>query len=297
MAGNWALIDADTPKDVYTKNDYINNKSWQLIWSDEFNKDNRTFYPGDDPYWEAVDLHYWQTENLEWYDPAAITTRDGNLEITLSEKQTHDLNYQGGMLSTWNKFCFTGGLIETSVMLPGMNNIAGLWPAVWTMGNLGRAGFGASLEGMVRLLNITNANDENSDTCKIQWPYTYDSCDVGTVANQTLNGLPVAATENGDPANGDVLSYLPGQRLSRCTCAGESHPGPMHSDGTYVGRSAPEIDIFEAQNRAYEDGVPISGQVSQSCQWAVSAVLFIHTRTWILTSWLLSAVQCRVYMG
>ena len=50
-----------------------------------------------------------------------------------------------------NKFCFTGGYIETSVMLPGSDNIVGLWPAVWTMGNLGRAGYGASLEGMVRL--------------------------------------------------------------------------------------------------------------------------------------------------
>ena len=70
---------------------------------------------------------------------------------------------------------------------------------------------------------------------------------MGTVANQTLNGLPLAATENGDPSNGDALSYLPGQRLSRCTCPGESHPGPMHADGTYVGRAAPEIDIFEAQ--------------------------------------------------
>lgn len=80
-----------------------------------------------------------------------------------------------------------------------------------------------------------------------QWPYSYDSCDVGTVANQTHNGEPLAALTNGDPAHGDALSYLPGQRLSRCTCKGESHPGPVHSDGTYVGRSAPEIDIFESQ--------------------------------------------------
>ena len=34
-------------------------------------------------------------------------------------------------------------------MLPGANNILGFWPAVWTMGNLGRAGYGASLDGMV----------------------------------------------------------------------------------------------------------------------------------------------------
>lgn len=46
-----------------------------------------------------------------------------------------------------------------------------------------------------------------------------------------------------------TLSYLPGQRLSRCTCKGESHPGPVHSNGEYVGRASPEIDVFEAQVR------------------------------------------------
>lgn len=60
---------------------------------------------------------------------------------------------------------------------------------------------------------------------------------------------PVAATMNGDPDYDNVLSYLPGQRLSRCTCPGESHPGPVHSNNEYVGRSAPEIDMFEAQVR------------------------------------------------
>jgi len=67
---------------------------------------------------------------------------------------------------------------------------------------------------------------------------------------------------NGDRSAGGALSYLPGQRLSRCTCMGESHPGPVHSDGTYVGRGAPEIDFFEAQ---ITNGM---GQVSQSAQWA-----------------------------
>jgi beta-glucanase (GH16 family) len=114
-------------------------------------------------------------------------------------------------------------------------------------GNLGRAGYGASLDGMVRL--STSSSCPSPDAHTPQWPYVYDACDVGTVANQTLNGGPPAALTSGpDDYNGE-LSYLPGQRLSRCTCPGESHPGPMHADGTYVGRSAPEIDIFEAQVR------------------------------------------------
>lgn len=29
------------------------------MFSDEFEQEGRSFYPGDDPYWEATDLHYW----------------------------------------------------------------------------------------------------------------------------------------------------------------------------------------------------------------------------------------------
>ena len=257
LQGRFSLIDPDTPQDAYTRVSlHDSSQTFDLVFSDEFNVDNRTFYPGDDPYWEAVDLHYWATNNLEWYDPASVTTQGGSLMITLMEKETHDLNYQGGMITSWNKFCFTGGYVEASVQLPGVSNIQGLWPAVWMMGNLGRAGYGATLEGM--------------------WPYTYDSCDVGTVANQSVNGNPHAATINGDTGKGGVLSYLPGQKLSRCTCAGDDHPGPKHSDGSFVGRSAPEIDMFEAQVTdgapGEAAGGPLTGQVSQSAQWAVSSI-------------------------
>lgn len=143
------LIDPATPKSAYTKTSWNGGGTYELVFSDEFNVDGRTFYPGDDPYWEAVDLHYWETNNLEWYSPEAIATEGGNLVITLEKKETHNLNYQGGMMSSWNKFCFTGGYIEANVSLPGVNNIVGLWPAIWTMGNLGRAGYGASLDGLV----------------------------------------------------------------------------------------------------------------------------------------------------
>ncbi|KAL5530502.1 hypothetical protein ACEPAF_6760 [Sanghuangporus sanghuang] len=252
--GNFGLIDNDTPKEAYTKTSWYDGTEMELVFSDEFNTEGRSFYAGDDPYWEASDMHYWSTSDLEWFDPQAITTVNGALQITMSRKETHDLQYQSGQLTTWNKFCFTGGYMEVNVSLPGVTNVIGFWPSVWTMGNLGRAGYGATLEGT--------------------WPYTYDACDVGTAPNQTINGEPYLATVDGDQQNNGVLSFLPGQRLSRCTCPGESHPGPIHSDGTYVGRSAPEIDIFEAQ---ITDGI---GQVSQSAQWAP----FNYAYEWFNTS-------------
>lgn len=248
FTGNYGLIDKTTPQNLLRKKSYMDGSDMTLVFSDEFTQDGRTFYPGDDPYWEAVDLQYWGTNDLEWYDPQQATTKDGYLHLTI-EKVTdlhsnHNLTYKSAMIQSWNKFCFTGGLIETSIRLPGSSAVSGLWPAVWTMGNLGRAGFGATTDGL--------------------WPYSYDSCDVGTLPNQTYPGgqTPTAALVNGDQYANGVLSYLPGQRLSACTCAGESHPGPIRKDGTYVGRSAPEIDVVEA---TVVTGI---GYASLSAQWA-----------------------------
>lgn len=56
---------------------------------------------------------------------SAIVTANGSLQITLSKKENHNLTYTGGMLQSWNQFCFTGGLLEVSVRLPGKNNVAG----------------------------------------------------------------------------------------------------------------------------------------------------------------------------
>lgn len=157
------------------------------------------------------------------------------------------------MLQSWNKFCFTGGYIEASVRLPGSADVSGLWPAFWTMGNLGRAGYGATLEGT--------------------WPYSYETCDVGTLQNQTdVNGNPQTSNTGGDTMfnrkhHTKALSFLSGQRLSACTCPSdypELHPGPLLPDGSLRGRAAPEIDIFEAQVDSSKDKMT----VSQSAQWA-----------------------------
>lgn len=131
------LIDVDTPQSALTHIG-TDGKTYNLVFSDEFETDGRTFWPGDDPYWEAVNLQYWPTGDVEWYDPQAITTENGKLVITMDEIENHNLNFRGGMLQTWNKFCFTTGYLEVSVSLPGSPQAPGLWPAIWTMGNLVR---------------------------------------------------------------------------------------------------------------------------------------------------------------
>ncbi|OMJ07769.1 putative beta-glucan synthesis-associated protein [Smittium culicis] len=165
-------IDPDTPEDkkVYRSS---KGKDWKLVFSDEFNVDG------------------------------SRKICDGNLLLKLEDVSSEpNLNYTSGMINSWNKLCFQGGYLEANVSFPSPGDATGYWPAIWTLGNLGRVGFGSTNDGL--------------------WPYTYNSCDLGVLVNQTNR----------------YLSWLPGQRLNACVCSGD-HPSPG------IGRGAPEIDLFE----------------------------------------------------
>lgn len=199
-------------------------------FSDEFNTDGRTFYDGDDPYFQAMDIWYGVTEDLEWYDPDAVTTANGTLNLRFDAFQNHNLNYRSGMVQSWNKMCFKGGRLEASISLPGSGEVEGFWPGFWAMGNLGRPGFAATTDGL--------------------WPYSYwDKCDAGITANQSST---------------DGINYLPGMRYPACTCSGQDHPSPGNS------RSAPEIDAIEATVAFMGPGATsgATGMASQSFQAA-----------------------------
>jgi beta-glucanase (GH16 family) len=117
---------------------------------------------------------------MEWYDPSAVTTENGNLKISMTNERNHDLEYKSGMIQSWNQLCFQYSYyIEVNVSLPGNPNVSGFWPGIWTLGNLARPGYGATTEGL--------------------WPYTYDSCDRGTLQYQTLpSDNPIYQVDNPD---------------------------------------------------------------------------------------------------
>ena len=76
LPNNIALIDPATPESAYTKASFEDpTQMWDLVFSDEFDLDGRTFWPGDDPYWEAVDLNYWQTVSALVYTPRLVPMR------------------------------------------------------------------------------------------------------------------------------------------------------------------------------------------------------------------------------
>ena len=80
---------------------------------------------------------------LHFYSHDNVRTTNGVLNITTERKVNvykafdevkktfyADKKYiQSGMLQSWNKFCFVGGVVEFSAKLPGDPHKGGLWPA------------------------------------------------------------------------------------------------------------------------------------------------------------------------
>lgn len=56
MENMFHLVDPDTPSEAQTWTNPIDNGNFHIVFSDEFNQEGRTFWPGDDPFWEAVDM-------------------------------------------------------------------------------------------------------------------------------------------------------------------------------------------------------------------------------------------------
>ncbi|KAL3666340.1 hypothetical protein V7S43_008592 [Phytophthora oleae] len=227
-------VDPATPDDRQL---YINSRGrrWDLVMSDEFNTPNRSFRPGDDHIWTSLEKPDGVNGALELYSHNMTSTKcddDGTCYfyikavdevnvIHVYNMYTHPPGYtdayffyRSGMVQSWNKFCYQGGMIEIRVQLPGAVSAESgnpdlalgksgrvksgeyypTWPGIWMMGNLGRAIFSASTNRM--------------------WPFSYDKCEPDLF----------------EP------SY---QRISAC------NDNPGYGLNPNQGRGAPEIDVLE----------------------------------------------------
>lgn len=128
-------------------------RDFVLVFSDEFNTPSRTFHDGRDPRWTAIDKNDYTNDALHYYTPDNAHTDEEGFLVIKSQAQDTDIigfddvklkkthvtkHFRSSMLQTWNKFCFTGGILEAEVILPGKHNVGGLWPAFWILGNLAR---------------------------------------------------------------------------------------------------------------------------------------------------------------
>jgi beta-glucan synthesis-associated protein KRE6 len=149
---NSPWIDPDSPIEArviksFPSLDFSNDqeREFDLVFSDEFELDGRTMHDGRDPRWTALNQDDLTNNPLHWYSHDAVKTSNGVLNITLDihpETFTYHTNgknssqtinitkeFRSGMVQSWNKFCFIGGIIEISAKLPGDPKTGGLWPA------------------------------------------------------------------------------------------------------------------------------------------------------------------------
>ncbi|KAG7385174.1 hypothetical protein PHYPSEUDO_001802 [Phytophthora pseudosyringae] len=247
QSGVLPWVDVDTPSSAQT---YTSSRgdTWTLTMSDEFNTEGRSFEAGDDHLWTAIELADGVNAALEVYstnmtgtecDSDAncyfyINTTDETIEETVWNNyisppgyETVHFYYRSGMVQSWNKFCFQGGMIEVRAQLPGaVSNASGnpdvetgsttvraanidyypTWPGIWLMGNLGRALFTGSTARM--------------------WPFSYNECN-------------------------DTISDSQNQRISAC----DDNPGSGMNPNQ--GRGAPEIDILEGGGTAISSSIQV----------------------------------------
>lgn len=222
-------IDEDTPEEDYTTRRFSDGATLSLVFSDEFETPGRSFAGRDDAHFEAIEKPDYSNQAIQFYNASReyVTTRGGDLVLTTRAVKTtwptgardalgrplyETKNYTSGMVQTWNRLCFTGGVLELSIKLPGHADSGGLWPAAWLMGNLARAGF--------------------DKTSMFKWPWSYDSC-----------GRENGGAEAEAGAGGKAAPGVPGLRNKQEINACDANPGfGLHP---HQGRGAPEIDIFE----------------------------------------------------
>lgn len=104
---------------------------WQLVWSDEFDKDGA---PDALKWGYDIGGHGWGNKELQYYTDRLENARveKGRLTIEARKEDFEANHYTSARLVTRGKHDFTYGRIEVSAKLPvGRGN----WPAIWLLGS------------------------------------------------------------------------------------------------------------------------------------------------------------------
>lgn len=262
-------VDPDSKQKDFQRKSHVDGRTYDLVFSDEFNVEDRTFHDGEDPRWTAMNKDDYTNFALHYYNHDLARTSKGMLNISTivkdisfkiepiegSRSSSHmTKNYQSAMIQGWNKFCFTGGIVEISAQLPGLWNVGGLWPAMWLLGNLARATYVGSSNNI--------------------WPWSFDECSKKLIHQQEISkcrsvnyygmkpnqgrGAPeidILESMSGDeqlisttvhrPYFSTSLQVAPGLDSFRPDVATRPPPGMWYEDGiTYAEGNETDLNVF-----------------------------------------------------
>mmetsp|Transcript_12549 Transcript_12549/g.29510 ORF Transcript_12549/g.29510 Transcript_12549/m.29510 type:complete len:423 (+) Transcript_12549:89-1357(+) len=259
-------LDADTPESAATTQSLVDGALLTLVFSDEFQVDGRTFNDGHDPRWTALNKNDYTNNALQFYDHDRVVTQDGYLNLstiaghtsfaTVNETtqilEKHTKNFKSGMLQGWNKFCFTGGVMEIKARLPGPYNIGGFWPALWLMGNLARATYVGSSDWV--------------------WPWSYDGCNRDNQPKQSISGCnphPHYAMEGNYGRGAPEIDIIEAQ-------AGDAPMPPSNIRKPYVSTSLQVSPGIIGKSRPYKGGFPVDGAWYEGMEYGKNTSLNIY---------------------
>lgn len=106
------------------------NKTYQLVWSDEFDKDG---LPDNTKWGYDVGGNGWGNNELEYYTNARSENArvvNGNLIIEARKENFSGKNYTSARLLTKGKAQWTYGKFDIRAKLP---KGTGMWPAIWML--------------------------------------------------------------------------------------------------------------------------------------------------------------------
>lgn len=115
------------------KNDYANNRDYELFWSDEFNgnKLNTAFWDYEYGYVRNNEPQFYTRRRTQ-----NVAVENGYLRITALREDYNGAKYTSGSINTKNRVTFQYGAVEMRAKLPSSkNNPKATWPAFWMMGN------------------------------------------------------------------------------------------------------------------------------------------------------------------
>ncbi|KAG5179401.1 beta-1,6-glucan active enzyme, family GH16 [Tribonema minus] len=252
-----AWVDTDTPRAAHSTFSLHTGQEYRLVMSDEFEK-------------EATTKNDYTNAALHYYHKDKVTTTNGYLNITTTNEdiefdywderakrfKTMTKVYKSGMVQGWNKFCFTGGIVEVSAALPGEAYIGGLWPAIWLLGNLARATY-------------TSSSDYT-------WPWSYDRCDRSDAEHaahqiqQEISACDALKHFDMKPFTGrgapeiDVLEAMPGRDPYSEFVVGKPYISTSFQVSPGTERKRPVLGKFPQPGMWYEDGIEYGKNTSQN---------------------------------
>ena len=141
--------------------------------------------------------------------------------------------FKSGMVTSWNKFCYTGGYIEANITFPGTADAPAFWPAFWLLGVNARACYRDSTDGF--------------------WPYSYSTCGGEWWLNSSTGSSNTSNVHTSPQGHGSQArpQFVTACNDSSPTATASSTPTASDYNKTVwgldynTGRGAPEIDMVE----------------------------------------------------